>query len=89
MLRDRRSPLDAGAVAKEAAAITVPVFIGNGEIDVVPDFRAEPAAYAASNDVTTSVFPRMYHMHNFASARRNLWRRFSVWAAGVAKGGKS
>jgi len=83
-VKSDRNPLHPRVVAKEAAAITAPVFIGNGEVDVVPNFRAEPAAYASSRDVTTCVFGRMYHMHNFASTRRNLWKRLSVWADGVA-----
>jgi pimeloyl-ACP methyl ester carboxylesterase len=73
-----------GAVAKEAAAIDVPVFIGAGERDVVPDPWAEPAAYRASRYVTVSVTPRMAHMHNFAHTRHELWARLSAFASAVA-----
>ena len=73
-----------GAVAKEAAVIDVPVFVGSGERDVVPDPWAEPTAYRASRYVTVSVTPRMAHMHNFAWTRRELWDRLSAFASAVA-----
>ena len=75
-----------GAVATEAASITVPVFIGNGERDVVPDPWIEPRAYLSSSDITTAVFPQMAHMHNFAPTRERLWRRLHDWAASRALG---
>ena len=80
-----RDPLTAGVVATEAAAIRVPVFVGAGEIDVVPDPWREPSAYRGSDDVTVCRFPRMAHMHNFAVTRRSLWERLDDWAAGVAR----
>ncbi|MCU1362962.1 MAG: hypothetical protein JWM55_790 [Acidimicrobiaceae bacterium] len=79
-----RTPLDPGATAKEAAAITCPVFIASGEVDVIADFRAEPVAYASSHDVTTCQFSQMAHMHNFSTTRAVLWHRLSAWASGVA-----
>lgn len=81
-----RGPLGPGVVAVEAAAITTPVFIGVGDIDVVADAHAEPAAYPASRDVTVCVFPHMAHMHNFAPSRRALWDRLAAWATTVAAG---
>jgi len=78
-----RGPLGPGVVVEEAAAITVPVFIGNGEIDTVPDPRTEPAAYPRSCDITTMVLPRSSHMHNFAGTREMLWRRLENWAIGI------
>jgi len=72
-----------GAVAAEAAAIEVPVLVGCGERDVVPDPWAEPTAYRASGDVSIFVTPRMAHMHNFADTRANLWRRISAFARSV------
>jgi pimeloyl-ACP methyl ester carboxylesterase len=71
-------------VAAEAAAITVPVFAGNGERDVCPDPRAEPSAYPSSLDITTVIVPTMAHMHNFASTRARLWDRLAGWYATVA-----
>ena len=72
-----------GAVAAEAAAIDVPVFVGCGERDTVPDPWAEPGAYPRSMYVTVSVTPRMAHMHNFARTRHELWGRLGAFAAGL------
>ena len=46
--------LSAGCVAKEAAAIDVPVLIAVGERDVCPDPWQEPAAYRASRDISVN-----------------------------------
>jgi pimeloyl-ACP methyl ester carboxylesterase len=78
------SMLSPGVVAPEAAVINVPVFVGVGERDVVPDPLAEPRAYARSRDVTVSVCPRMSHMHNFASTRERFWHRLHSWGTTVA-----
>jgi len=75
-----------GCVAAEAAAVTVPVFVGDGERDTCPDPLAEPAAYRRSRDVTVYVVPNMAHMHNFASTRRLLWDRLVCWSQTVAGG---
>jgi len=80
------SMLSPGVVAPEAAVVSVPVFVGVGERDVVPDPRAEPRAYARSPDVTVSVCPRMSHMHNFASTRERFWQRLHSWGTSVATG---
>src|SRR3546814_11752872 len=58
-----------GAVALEAAAITVPVLVAVGERDVVPDPWMEPKAFKSAHDVSVFVCPRMGHMHNFATTR--------------------
>jgi hypothetical protein len=71
-------------VVGEAAAIEVPVLVANGEVDVCPNPRSEPAAYVSSTDITTFVVPRSGHMHNFAGTRHLLWRRIESWAGGVA-----
>jgi pimeloyl-ACP methyl ester carboxylesterase len=75
-----------GVVAKEAAAIAVPVFLGVGEIDAVPNLRAEPGAYASSPDITVFCCPRMAHMHNFAGTRTKLWDRIGSWGSGASGG---
>ena len=62
-------------MAAEAAAIDVPVFVGDGERDVCTDPRAEPQAYRSSRDITVVEVPRMCHMHNFAATRHVLWQR--------------
>jgi pimeloyl-ACP methyl ester carboxylesterase len=77
------SMLSPGAVAKEAAAVDVPVFVGVGERDVCPDPWAEPSAYRGSRDVTLVVVSRMAHMHNFAGTRREMWRRIHAWGSGL------
>ena len=69
-----------GCFASEAAAITVPVLIGNGERDTCPDPHAEPGAYKNTPDVTSFIVPTMAHMHNFASTRRMMWHRIDGWA---------
>jgi pimeloyl-ACP methyl ester carboxylesterase len=76
--------LSPGVVAPEAAVIDVPVFVGVGERDVVPDPHEEPRAYPRSPDVTVFLCPRMAHMHNFASTREAFWRRLHHWGNGVA-----
>jgi hypothetical protein len=72
-----------GVIAAEAAVISVPVFVGVGERDVVPTPRDEPRAYSRSPDITVVVCPRMAHMHNMASTREQLWRRLHAWGEGV------
>jgi hypothetical protein len=79
-----RGPLGPGVVAAEAAAISVPVLVACGEIDVVADPWAETGAYRSSHDVTVCVLRRMAHMHNFASTRRHLWDRLDQWATTVS-----
>lgn len=74
-----------GALAKEAEAIEVPVLIGCGEIDVVPDPWIEPSAYCGSRDVAVFVVERMCHMHNFAQNRELLWDRIANFARSVTK----
>jgi alpha-beta hydrolase superfamily lysophospholipase len=69
-----------GSVHDEAAAIDVPVFVGSGARDTVPEPWAEPGAYRASPLVAVSVTQRMAHMHNFARTRTELWNRLSGFA---------
>ena len=78
-----RGPLGPNVVTAEAAAIEVPVFIANGEIDVCPDPLIEPSAYSKSPDITTMILPSASHMHNFASTREILWKRLENWASGI------
>ena len=78
--------LTPGCVAKEAAAIDVPVLVGMGERDVCPDPHAEPSAYKRSRDISLYILPRMAHMHNFASTRRDLWDRLVAWSRMIATG---
>jgi hypothetical protein len=73
-----------GCVAKEAAMITSPVFVGAGVRDVVPTIRDEPAGYPAAEDITVFEVARMAHMHNFAGTREILWERVHAWGRGQA-----
>jgi pimeloyl-ACP methyl ester carboxylesterase len=72
-----------GAVNEEAAAIDVPVLVGSGERDTVPDPWLEPTAYRSSSHVELVVIPRMAHMHNFAHTRALLWEAIGQFAHGV------
>ena len=69
-----------GVIAREAAAVKVPVLVGVGERDTCPNPLAEPAAYPNSDDVAVYIVPRMAHMHNFASTRAQLWQLIEAWA---------
>jgi pimeloyl-ACP methyl ester carboxylesterase len=70
-----------GAVAPEAAAITCPVFIAFGDIDLAQEPRRDPAAYAACRDIELMIVPDCAHMHNFAKGRALLWDRLIHWAS--------
>jgi hypothetical protein len=69
-----------GVIAREAAAVRVPVLVGVGERDTCPNPLAEPSAYPNSGDVTVYMVPQMAHMHNFASTRAQLWHLTEAWA---------
>jgi hypothetical protein len=74
-----------GFAAKEAGAITAPVFLGAGERDVLPDPWAEPTAFRGSHDITLFVAPRMAHMHNFAGTRELFWERLHGWGEQIRR----
>jgi pimeloyl-ACP methyl ester carboxylesterase len=83
-----QSCLTPGAVAPEAAAITVPVLVGMGERDTTADVAGEPRAYRSANSVDIFVCPRMSHMHNFAATRVLFWERierFADWVGCVKR----
>ena len=61
----------------------MPVLVGSGEVDVVPDPWAEPTAYRRSRDVRVVVVERMAHMHNFARTREQLWRHVHHFATSI------
>jgi pimeloyl-ACP methyl ester carboxylesterase len=68
-----------GITADAAAAIDVPVFLAYGEVDVSPAPHAEPAAFAASHDVTLLVLAGAGHCHHMAPVRTVLWDRLIGW----------
>lgn len=73
-----------GCFSDDAARITVPVLVANGERDTCPDPHAEPSAYKGSRDVSIFIVPTMAHMHNFASTRALLWERLHRWGRMLA-----
>jgi pimeloyl-ACP methyl ester carboxylesterase len=75
-----------GILAREAAAIRVPVLLAYGEIDVTGEPLNDAAAFRSTADLTLLVLPRMAHMHNFAPTRETLWRRLARFAETVAEG---
>jgi pimeloyl-ACP methyl ester carboxylesterase len=72
------------AIAREAAAVDVPVLIGMGERDVCRDPALELAAFQSARDIAIFRVPRMAHMHNFAGTRRQMWLRLEAFATQVA-----
>lgn len=76
--------LSPGYVSREAAELTVPVFIGLGERDTAPEPHREPAAYTQSSDISLFICERMAHMHNFASTREQLWDKLAQWCLSVS-----
>ncbi|MBW8783278.1 MAG: hypothetical protein JF593_01345 [Novosphingobium sp.] len=83
-----RFVLTPGAIASEAAAVSVPVLAGMGERDLVVDPLGEARAFRSAASFDLFVCPRMGHMHNFAGTRALLWERihhFGAWCA-AAKG---
>jgi alpha-beta hydrolase superfamily lysophospholipase len=73
-----------GFIAREAAAIAVPVLLGMGERDVCQDPLRELAAFMSARDLALFIGPRMAHMHNFAGTRALLWRRLDAFIAQIA-----
>jgi alpha-beta hydrolase superfamily lysophospholipase len=81
-----RLTLTPGAVATEAAAITVPVLAAMGVRDLVVDPLGEPRAFRSARSVDLFICPRLGHMHNFGSTRALFWERihsFGEWCAAV------
>ena len=77
--------LSPGFVAEEAAHVDVPVLIGVGERDVVPNPLAEPAAYQSARDISVFITPRLGHTHNLGNNREALWNRIQDWSRAVAR----
>lgn len=83
-----QSCLTPGAVAPEAAAVTVPVLVAMGERDTCADVPGEPRAYRSAASIDLFICPHMSHMHNFAATRVLFWERierFADWAACVKR----
>lgn len=69
-----------GNVAPEAAQITVPVFIGVGDRDMMGPPHRLPTNYPASLDVTLQVLPATGHSHFIFPTRLQLFKRLLAWA---------
>ena len=55
-----------------------------GERDVCQDPLRELAAFHSTRDLALFIGERMAHMHNFASTRRQLWKRIDAFVDQVA-----
>jgi pimeloyl-ACP methyl ester carboxylesterase len=72
-----------GIVAREAARIRVPVFVGVGERDIVTDHHEIPSNFGRSNDVTLYVLRGAGHSQNVEPERRVFWGRVLRWVDGI------
>lgn len=70
-------------VGPEAALVSVPVFIGVGERDMVGSPHLVPAAFTASQDITLYVQPGAGHSHFLFPSRSQLFERLAAWARTV------
>src|SRR5207302_1666098 len=70
----------------KAARIEVPIFLGNGDLDVSADFHAEPATYPLARDITLFQLAGSAHCHNFATTRTTLWDRLVRWIQAINPG---
>ena len=77
--------LSPGYVAGEAAEVRVPVLVGLGERDVIPNPLAEPAAYQRTRDITVFVVRHLGHTHNLGTSRQVLWNRVADWSRIVSR----
>jgi pimeloyl-ACP methyl ester carboxylesterase len=77
------SLVEPGVVAKEAAAIDVPVLVTVGERDLTLGLTEELGAFTGTGDLAGFVQPRSAHMHNFAGTRELLWRRIDAFLSQV------
>ena len=69
-----------GNVVPECAAVTVPVYLGIGERDLVGKPEGVPASFAASSDVKLQVLPQTGHSHFLFPARDELFDALADWA---------
>jgi len=73
-----------GNVAPEAASISVPVFVGVGELDLVGPAQRIPASFTACHDLLLHVLPQAGHSHFLFPARHGLYARLAGWAQAFA-----
>ena len=68
-----------GNVAREAAQIREPIFLGLGERDMVGPPAAVPAAFTMAASVHLEVLPEAGHSHFLFPAREILFERLTCW----------
>lgn len=68
------------AVARQAAAVRVPVLLVYGEQDVTVEPLADLAVFRSAPDLGLLLVPRSSHMHNFAPTRHLVWARLHAFA---------
>ena len=71
------------SVHAEKAAITVPVFLGFGDDDLIDDYTGTAAQFPASRDLAIYVLADSGHCQNQAAGRQTLWRRTAAWVDAV------
>jgi pimeloyl-ACP methyl ester carboxylesterase len=71
------------AVARQAAAVRVPVLLVYGEQDVTVEPLADLAVFRSAPDLSLLLIPRSSHMHNFAPTRHLAWARLEMFAEQV------
>ena len=74
-----RAAMTPGIVAGDAAQIDCPLLLLYGDVDTSPDPYAEVGLYRSCRDITLVVLRGSAHMHNYASTRRDGWRRIGQW----------
>jgi pimeloyl-ACP methyl ester carboxylesterase len=67
------------AVAREAAAVRVPVLLIYGERDVTAEPLADAAVFRSTPDLAVYLVPQCAHMHNFAATRHLVWARLELF----------
>jgi pimeloyl-ACP methyl ester carboxylesterase len=73
--------LKPGVIAREVAAVRVPVLLAYGEVDVTPEPLVDAMMFRSTCDLHLAIIPEMAHMHNFADTRRALWQRIENFVA--------
>ena len=72
-----------GYLLAKAAVVEVPIFLGNAEQDLAPNFHSEVATYPLAHDITLYQLAGSAHCHNFATTRRLLWDRLAQWIQSI------
>lgn len=71
--------LTPGIVVREAAAISCPLLLLYGELDVSPDMQREPTFYPKASSRALKRIDQAAHMHNLASSRLTVWQSIDEW----------